>query len=432
MRSHFALVDDLDLIDCRFYAIGNEDHPFQGVFSGGGHAVSNLAIEGNSLLGLFGVLGDEAVVKELGLIDVNVVGSGDYSGGLAGSNSGSVIDCYSTGAVRGEDSVGGLVGSNYGSITGSHSIVTVCGTDAVGGLVGSSTYKLYGPPLSTISGCSSASAVTGDTCVGGLVGGNTGSVVTSYSTGAVTGREQVGGLVGDNWFNRFLSSTAAWIADCYSTSTVAGDTSVGGLVGSNRSASIAASYSTGAVRGDDNVGGFVGVDEGGDVTQCFWDAQISGQTDSDAGTGLTIAEMQVASTFLEVGWDFIDESENGTEDIWKIAEGLDYPRLWWEEYDGQVTLEVGQRFTVTLESNPSTGYRWEWVDRQESILEQMGEVEFKPRETGDPPLVGAGGWDIFTFEAVSPGQMTLKLVYRRPWEEGMEPLKTFSLQVVVP
>ena len=28
--------------------------------------------------------------------------------------------------------------------------------------------------------------------------------------------------------------------------------------------------------------------------------------------------------------------------------------------------------------------------------------------------------------------MTLKLVYRRPWEEGVEPLKTFSLQVTVP
>jgi inhibitor of cysteine peptidase len=88
--------------------------------------------------------------------------------------------------------------------------------------------------------------------------------------------------------------------------------------------------------------------------------------------------------------------------------------------------------TVTLESNPSTGYGWEWVDRQGSILEQIGEAEFTPRETGDPALVGAGGWEIFTFEAVSGGQMTLELVYRRPWEEGTEPLKTFSLQVVVP
>jgi hypothetical protein len=40
--------------------------------------------------------------------------------------------------------------------------------------------------------------------------------------------------------------------------------------------------------------------------------------------------MQTASTFLEAGWDFIDETANGTEDIWWIDEGNDYPRLWWE------------------------------------------------------------------------------------------------------
>jgi predicted secreted protein len=102
-----------------------------------------------------------------------------------------------------------------------------------------------------------------------------------------------------------------------------------------------------------------------------------------------------------------------------------------EEDDGsQVELEQGQILVVTLESNPTTGYRWEQIEAQESILQQMGEAEFKPSETGEPPLVGAGGWEIFRFKAISAGQMTLQLVYHRPWEEGVEPLKTFSLQVV--
>jgi len=65
-------------------------------------------------------------------------------------------------------------------------------------------------------------------------------------------------------------------------------------------------------------------------------------------------------------------------------------------------------------------------------VEQIGEAQFKPRETGDPPLVGAGGWESFDFRAFHPGQMTLQLVYRRPWEEGVEPLKSFLLQVSVP
>jgi hypothetical protein len=39
---------------------------------------------------------------------------------------------------------------------------------------------------------------------------------------------------------------------------------------------------------------------------------------------------QTAGTFIEAGWDFVGETANGTEDIWWILEGKDYPRLWWE------------------------------------------------------------------------------------------------------
>lgn len=43
-----------------------------------------------------------------------------------------------------------------------------------------------------------------------------------------------------------------------------------------------------------------------------------------------MAEMQRAGTFLDAGWDFVGETANGTEDVWWILEGKDYPRLWWE------------------------------------------------------------------------------------------------------
>ncbi|KPK37404.1 MAG: hypothetical protein AMJ65_14630 [Phycisphaerae bacterium SG8_4] len=99
---------------------------------------------------------------------------------------------------------------------------------------------------------------------------------------------------------------------------------------------------------------------------------------------------------------------------------------------GQIELELGKLLVVTLESNPSTGYQWELIESNESILKQFGQSEYKPSETSDAPIVGTGGREIFRFKAISSGQMTLQLVYRRPWEEGAEPLKTFSLQVVVP
>ena len=48
----------------------------------------------------------------------------------------------------------------------------------------------------------------------------------------------------------------------------------------------------------------------------FWDIGTSGQTESAGGTGLTTAEMQDIEIFLDAGWDFIDETDNGTDDTW--------------------------------------------------------------------------------------------------------------------
>lgn len=97
----------------------------------------------------------------------------------------------------------------------------------------------------------------------------------------------------------------------------------------------------------------------------------------------------------------------------------------------QVELKKGQTLVITLESNPSTGYSWEVVELDESILRQMGEPEFKVSDPRQPPPPGAGGWETWRFQAVKAGQTALKLVYHRPWEEDVEPLETFSLQVVV-
>ncbi|MBM4029416.1 MAG: protease inhibitor I42 family protein, partial [Planctomycetes bacterium] len=351
--------------------------PFVGVLDGNGHTISHLTIAGGTYYqALFGFLHETAEVKNLGLVEVNVVASSNYVGALVGYNFAPVTRCYSTGSVTSTGiQVGGLVGYNRGTVIQCHSTATV----------------------------------RGNSVIGGLVGENWGTVRACYARGAVTpsntGSGQAGGLVGGNFMT---------VEQCYSTGAVHGTATAGGLVGLR--------------------GGLSGRGEGADAdtTACFWDTQTSGQATSAQGTGKTTDEMQTAKTFLDAGWDFVGETANGTEDTWKIAEGLDYPRLWREPYDGRVTVVLGQVFTVTLESNPSTGYRWEWVDHQDSIVEQMGQAQFKPRATGDPPLVGAGGWESFDFKAVKQGQMTLKLVYRRPWEEGVEPRKTFSLQVTVP
>jgi len=91
-------------------------------------------------------------------------------------------------------------------------------------------------------------------------------------------------------------------------------------------------------------------------------------------------------------------------------------------------LKKGQTLVVTLEGNPTTGYSWEVAEPlDEQVLRQAGEPEFK----SESDALGAGGVQVLRFEAVNAGKITLKLVYHRPWEKDVEPLETYSIQVVV-
>ncbi len=216
--------------------------PFTGTLDGSGHRLYNLTITGQSYLGLFGaVVG--AVVRGLGLEELNINGKGNQIGGVSGYNWGQITASYSTGNVSGGWRVGGLAGLTEG------------------GSIGESY---------------SACNVDGDSRVGGLVGSNfEGSVFLSYSTGTVTGREYVGGLVGLNSLDGFTSfppsRAPGYITHCYSTGAVTGSLGIGGLVGHNGSR-ITNCYSVGVVLGTEHVGGLVGESEIAEyIASSYWD-----------------------------------------------------------------------------------------------------------------------------------------------------------------
>ena len=87
---------------------------FAGVFDGNYHTVSCLTLAGQDYLGMFGRLERGAEVRNLGIVDVNIVGSGSFVGALAGQSHGDLTRCYSSGTVHGDWSVGGLVGASFG------------------------------------------------------------------------------------------------------------------------------------------------------------------------------------------------------------------------------------------------------------------------------------------------------------------------------
>jgi len=323
--AHYRLNAPIDLSSIRW---GMAVIPvFAGTFDGGGHTISHLTITGGNHVGFFGLLESGAEVRDLGVVDVNITGSAGNIGGLVGQMVATcyVTRCYSTGAVSGERYVGGLVGVNdEGTVIDCYSTGAVSGERYVGGLAGENRGSLIR--------CYSTGMVSSTaqySSVGGLVGENNGTVIQCYSASTVSGSGShwvyrgVGGLVGGN---------GGTVTNCYSTGEVRGDWVVGGLVGGNRG-TVTNCYSTSAVTGTGlNIGGLVGGNWSDSVNACFWDTQTSGQAETpwSGSRGRTTAEMQTASTFLDAGWDFVGEAANGTEDLWWILEGKDYPRLWWE------------------------------------------------------------------------------------------------------
>ena len=172
LNKHFKLTNDLDLSviteEEGFDPIGDDGNPFTGTFDGKRKVIRKLKINrpAESDIGLFGQVGGEGVVKNIGLEDVNVRGA-SFTGGLVGyNNKGTIENSYVTGDVTGGQAfVGGLVGMNFeGVITKSYATGAVTGSqDNIGGLVG---YNRRG------------------------------TIENSYAMGDVKGREYVGGLVG--------------------------------------------------------------------------------------------------------------------------------------------------------------------------------------------------------------------------------------------
>jgi hypothetical protein len=332
---YFMLTADLDLSGITLNPIGDSTRNFNGVFDGNNYTISNLNInlpDTSGAVGMFGILDNTGIVKNLKLENISIRGR-NLVGGIVGHNKGNVNNCSITGEVSGSEDTGGLVGHNSGSVHNCSNTCKVTGDRNIGGLAG---HNSEGSSIRNCCSNNAESEINGVEYVGGLVGLNRGNLNTSKSSSKVSGNNFIGGLVGRN---------VREIYNCYSIGDVEGNRGVGGLIGRNDSSinfAVSYCYSTGHVAGNNEVGGLVGsVANSGLILVSFWDVQTSGRNNmcgsqNKQGNGCydfygkTTAEMQTEGTFLWGGWDFDGETTNGSQDIWRINEGLDYPHLWWE------------------------------------------------------------------------------------------------------
>jgi len=97
----------------------------------------------------------------------------------------------------------------------------------------------------------------------------------------------------------------------------------------------------------------------------------------------------------------------------------------------QVTVAEGDSFTVSLCSNPTTGFTWTEAAQisAPSVLEQVSYQYIPPSDDGG--MMGAPGQAEWTFRALSKGTSQVFLDYSRPWDGGEKRVWTLDLAVVV-
>ena len=94
----------------------------------------------------------------------------------------------------------------------------------------------------------------------------------------------------------------------------------------------------------------------------------------------------------------------------------------------RVTTTPGRQFSITLDSNPTTGYQWELAKPVASTCIALVTNEFvRPKSK----LTGAPGKEVWKFKALSPGEAEIELQYVRPWDKGVEPTRKTNFTVVV-
>lgn len=258
IEAYYILDNDLDASGHEWIPIGNTSKKFKGTFDGNGNEISNIKVSSTSnSVGFFGYVYGEGTVRNLGIVDSNISGKGDV-GGIAGYNSGSILNCYTNTQINASSTnCGGIVGRNAGSIRNCYFTGVITSSDNnIGGIAGINS--------SVINYCYSSGTIeSSGKNTGGVIGNNSGNLINSYSDGQIYGEGQyIGGVAG-------LSSGN--IMNCFNTGDIDNNGEyVGGITGKN-SGVILNSYNTYLVSArNEYVGGIAGHNSRGSISECYY------------------------------------------------------------------------------------------------------------------------------------------------------------------
>lgn len=282
------------------------------------HAQQNTVVGAKNVGGFCGSLSNLAKVSNC-TAEASVVGTGDYIGGFAGTNSANIQNSWASGSAS--------TAGNY-----------------VGGFIGSQA-------IGTSTQCYASGNASGNNNVGGFAGkGN--NMVQCFATGSAIGNDYVAGFAGYGSVNT---------EDCFASGIVVCNGNYGS--GFNNLGIIKNSYTSSLINGSGaNIGGLVGRNSHSSSLNCYFDSTYNSSLQGSASgqhlnnhKGLLSEQFAYESNFYE--WDF--------NSIWQI-ETIDeidfYPRPYHQWYLNNTNMVPF--ISIEIENQMSDT---EIVDNQNSI-----------------------------------------------------------------
>lgn len=257
IHASYNLICDIDMSGVEFVPMGkysdytvNYDHRvhnrlgFCGVFNGNNHSISNLSIlkeyevslNMENLIGFFSILGQEASVKDLCIINANIDYTGEnasIAGILAGRMYGSNVEnCSVSGTVKGTANVGGFAGiaESGDSLNGDkikciiadcHADVEVYGENWLGGFIGSNSADISNCSVKGIVTCDEIISNKGPSTpenmpfgIGGFTGFNSKQIINSGAD------VWVKTMVNVKWVGSFIGYNQGSAYECFYNSSV--------------------------------------------------------------------------------------------------------------------------------------------------------------------------------------------------------------------
>lgn len=324
-KGYFQLMNDIDLSAITNWTPLGATNSISGDFDGKNHTIKGLNINStDENRGLFGTC-NGLNIHDLN-IEVKKIAGGNNTAALAARLSNATItNCHITGgSIKGSGKVGALVAiAQDCAIEGCSTKNNITGGDIVGGIAGSASGSisqcftegilissasgsvvggLVGSNQATINDCYSTATIKANDYAGGLIGYNYGAVVNCYATGDLSSTNHAGGLVGYN------DGTAATTQNCCAMNSRIDVSSAKGsairIIGGIKNSAPTPDMNNYALKAM-----AVSINN---IPQKIYDDNLNGIAKMDA-------ELKQESFYFLLEWDM--------DETWNIREGETYPLL---------------------------------------------------------------------------------------------------------